>query len=205
MTWKILGSATLLVILAGCAKNGTTDDDAVHVRGTIGQDLNTPDARAVAVAGDGRWFSTAIDTHGAFDLVLPKGVSYRVVITQGNTIVARVVLAGGQGQTVWINGRDPGTVSFGLLRASSSITTKTVGEPEAAEHESGASGASGESGEAEDSKTEGDDEHGDKDSYSACSSGDEKELEPTNPAAGEKSDYGEKDDDEKEQACTPKT
>lgn len=188
-------------LTASCAKDAPpTENTRIH--GTVAQELRQPGMQALAIGADGRWISTSVAADGGFTLDLPGGQSYRVVLATktpsgAERVVARVVLDGTSGRTVWVSttSRD---IAFGTLHQ--------VGAATAASNPSSVSTQSEtvETGDSENEKEGPDDdadstEH-DKDSYEGCSAADAKDVEPSNDDADEHADSAEHEDDH-EGAC----
>lgn len=199
MSRPILALSIVLALAAvACGQDAASTDDT-RLHGTVAQELRQPGMQAIAVAADGRWISTSVAANGDFTLDLRPGQPYRLVLATpvaggGERIVARVVIDGTSGRTVWIS-TNANDIAFGTLHAVGTATASA--DPSRLSTLS----ESGETNEAEDdTSAESDSEEHDKGSYDACGASDAKDVEPSSDDASAHGDYAEHDDS-KERSC----
>ncbi len=125
---RSLGGVLMAVALVACGSDEKKPDGRMTVQGSVAQSIAVDNARAIAIGRDGRTFWTYLDAHRDFTLKLPVGQSYRILIANqlasgGQKTVARVVLDGADGKTVWVGANDAVTVDFGRLRVVSNTRT----------------------------------------------------------------------------------
>lgn len=120
-SWRFGLGVMLTAFACGCGSSASNDTLMVtgHVTATS-KGFDNPRVVAVSAKGNALW--SYIDAKGNFSLSLPKGTSYRILVTNQipgdkRAVLGHVVVNGTSGKTSWIAVPEGGALNLGTLGA----------------------------------------------------------------------------------------